>query len=170
MSYVIPINRPVSRRWVIGIDPDLKKNGFAVYDRLTRKVVQLETLTFYRLVRMMQKNFADVDCCEVVIEGGWLHKGLYKRHGNINVPDRIKDNPVASANYIAGVRERKSKNVGENHAVGKLLVEYLKEEGYEVTVKRPDKAKWTADDMKLFTGIDTKDPEKIDAASQCFAR
>lgn len=91
----------------IGIDPDITLNGVAVYDREDGSL-ELSNLSFWDLIEEIKSYLVPI---HVVIEGGHLIKKS-NWHGQKNV-------------YTAA---RIGKNVGSNHQVGKLLVEYCERE------------------------------------------
>lgn len=88
------------QKMIIGVDPDIDKSGFAIL----RNVRELElcNLDFYHMVTFLQNNRDQIS--KVVIEAGWLiNKSNWHNNSNVRVASRV------------------GKNVGENHAVGKLL-------------------------------------------------
>lgn len=117
----------------------------------------------------MQRQFADKSSVNIYIEAGWKHKKIFARH-DVKVPDRFEGHPEAAENYKKNVWGRKVKDIGKNHAAGELLAEFLTCMGYTVTLLKPVATKWTPDEMETFTGIATKDQEKIDAARQCYGK
>lgn len=130
----------------IGIDPDLKKSGFAMIDVIpfvAPEVSVVDTMDFFELIEVLnvQKKY----CLDkgikyiVFIEAGWLNK---------------KSNyHVAFNKEIAG---RIGKNVGENHAVGKLLEEYCIREKIDYKLVRPTTKKWDAELFKKITKYDKR--------------
>jgi len=125
----------------IGIDPDLKKSGFAMIDVIpfvAPAVSVVCTMDFFELIEVLtiQKNFCLNKGIKYIIfiEAGWLNK---------------KSNYHAAFNKeIAG---RIGKNVGENHAVGKLLEEYCIREKIDYKLVRPTTKKWDAELFKKIT-------------------
>jgi hypothetical protein len=147
-------------RYAIGIDPDLTKNGVAIWDMSLRKIIDHRILTFPRTLKHI--GTYSKDSVLVYVEAGWLNK--VANFHTVHLPVRMqKASESAKANYIKGVGERISKNVGENHAAGKLLVEMLEEEGYATVLIQPTKAKWKPEDCEKIAGIKTKNQECIDA-------
>ncbi|MDB5240104.1 MAG: hypothetical protein JWP57_729 [Spirosoma sp.] len=159
MSYQLPITR--NARYLFGIDPDLIKNGVAIWDTTIRKLVDNRTLTFYRTIAHV-KSYPKDDVL-VYVEAGWLNEKA--NYHAVNLPERMRRaSQSAQMRYVSAIRERVAKDVGQNHAAGKLLVEVLNEEGYAVVLIQPVNKKWTPADYKQFTGCETKNQEKIDAA------
>ncbi|HFD2140523.1 TPA: hypothetical protein ACF2EA_000235 [Acinetobacter baumannii] len=117
---------------IIGIDPDLDKSGVAV---LKDGLLRLDNMRFYDLTQYFEVNKDQIK--KVVIEAGWLNKKS-NLHGRIGQSKR------------AG--ERIAKNVGENHATGKLLVEMAESLGLAVLLVKPTKSKLNAEQFNKITG------------------
>lgn len=129
---------------IIGIDPDLTKSGVAIIG----PSLELKNLTFAETVDLFRSQQSEIK--KVVIEAGWLNKksNMHSRYGQ-------------SKN--AG--ERIAKNVGENHATGKLLVEMAESLGLVVELVRPTKTKKKADEFNRITGWGKRsNQEQRDAA------
>lgn len=155
----LPIVKNV--RYRIGIDPDLIKNGIAIWDCSLRRLIDSRTLTFARTL----KHIASYDKNDVLVyvEAGWLNE-VANFHA-VKLPQRMLGaTESAKQRYISGVREKIAKDVGQNHAAGKLLVEMLEEEGYATVRIQPVNRKWTPEDFKKFSGLACKNQERIDAA------
>ncbi|WP_258580453.1 hypothetical protein [Acinetobacter baumannii] len=117
---------------IIGIDPDLDKSGVAV---LKDGLLRLDNMRFYDLTQYFEVNKDQIK--KVVIEAGWLNKKS-NLHGRIGQSKR------------AG--ERIAKNVGENHATGKLLVEMAESLGLAVVLVKPTKSKKNSEEFNRITG------------------
>ncbi|WP_416631971.1 hypothetical protein [Acinetobacter baumannii] len=117
---------------IIGIDPDLEKSGVAV---LKDGLLRLDNMRFYDLTQYFEVNKDQIK--KVVIEAGWLNKKS-NLHGRIGQSKR------------AG--ERIAKNVGENHATGKLLVEMAESLGLTVVLVKPTKSKKNSEEFNRITG------------------
>ncbi|MDC5219195.1 hypothetical protein OHW53_11595 [Acinetobacter baumannii] len=117
---------------IIGIDPDLDKSGVAV---LKDGLLRLDNMRFYDLTQYFEVNKDQIK--KVVIEAGWLNKKS-NLHGRIGQSKR------------AG--ERIAKNVGENHATGKLLVEMAESLGLTVVLVKPTKSKKNSEEFNRITG------------------
>ena len=112
------INIGLSMRLLIGIDPDVDKNGFASWDCDKQDFTAIESYGFYDLLEnllMLKKHITIVR-----IEAGWLN---------------VKSNyhPAQSQR----MREKIAKNVGENHRVGKLIVEFCDRNDIPVELVKP---------------------------------
>ncbi len=117
---------------IVGIDPDLEKSGVAV---LKDSSLRLGNMRFYDLTQYFEVNKDQIK--KVVIEAGWLNKksNLHSRYGQ---------------SKRAG--ERIAKNVGENHATGKLLVEMAESLGLTVVLVKPTKSKKNSEEFNRITG------------------
>lgn len=139
----------------IGIDPDVDKNGFAYYHTLT-KSLELKSYSFWDLIEEIERVLYILDFDDsfhVVIEGGWLNKKSNWHGGNKLASSRI------------------AKNVGSNHQVGKLIVEYCEQNGIPHEVVKPTKSKLNAETFKKVTGYEGRtNQETRDAAMLVFGR
>jgi hypothetical protein len=142
----------------IGIDPDIDKSGVAIYDKSKPKGSDLTLLklSFFDLLHLL-----DLECTKqlptgehqkvsIVIEAGWLN---YKSNYHYS---RTK-----------AIGERIAKNVGENHAVGKLIEQYCKRNRYTYLLKRPSKStpKRSAQLFTKYTGYKERTNQEMrDAA------
>lgn len=134
----------VENQIIIGIDPDLEKSGVAILGQ----ELQLKNLTFPETVELL-RDFQD-EIKKVVIEAGWLNKksNFHGRHGQ----SKAKGESIA-------------RNVGENHATGKLLVEMAKSLGLAVVEVKPTRTKLKAEDFNRITGWQGRtNQEQRDAA------
>lgn len=128
---------------IIGIDPDLIKSGVAILG----DSLELKTMTFAETVDLFRSQQDQIK--KVVIEAGWLNSKS-NMHGRIG--------------QRKSVGERIAKNVGENHATGKLLVEMAKSFNLNVVEVRPTRAKKNAEEFKRITGyMGRTNPEVRDA-------
>lgn len=128
---------------IIGIDPDLEKSGVAVK---SSDGLQLLNLTFVELKDLMEEKCAVIK--KVVVEAGWLNTKSNFR----NIQTRL-------------VAEKTAKNVGENHATGKLIVQLIESMGISVELIRPTRSKLNATDFNRITGwTGRSNQEQRDAA------
>lgn len=118
---------------MVGIDPDLVKSGVAI---LSDDSLELKNLSFPETVDLFRTQQEKIT--KVVIEAGWLNK-------KSNLHARYAQSKTAG--------ERIAKNVGENHATGKLLVEMAKHLNLTVIEVRPTNSKKKADEFKRITGF-----------------
>lgn len=135
---------------IVGIDPDLKRSGVATMR--TGFAMALTTKKFFELHELLGKLKDEITM--VYIEAGWLNTVSNFHH------------PKASKR----VSDRISKNVGENHAVGKLIVEMCEALGLKYTLIKPSQSKWTSKMFLGATGINTKNQEEIDAGVLILGR
>ena len=139
----------------IGIDPDVEKSGLAI--TMNGALVCVEARTFFDLCEMLNgaKNTArDVGAMLMVtIEAGWLIK-------------KQNWHPAQGR----GVRDKIAKNIGENHAAGKLIARWCDEAGipYELV---PPRGKVKSARFKRLTGWNKRANQDMrDAAMLIWGR
>lgn len=115
---------------IIGIDPDLDKSGVAYLETDTKRL-EMKCLTFVQTLQFIKINAQEITC--VYIEAGWFNKKS-NFHGaqNISIAARI------------------GKNVGENHAAGKLLAQCIENEQIKVVLVKPTKKNLTQSILKTL--------------------
>ena len=132
-------------KYKIGIDPDLRKSGVAIWDSEIKQFAEIKIMTLLELLQLL----ADYqDKAEVYLEAGWLNK---------------KSNWHGKGQSIY-VKQRIAKNVGENHATGKQIEQILIDLKMEYHLIIPKRRKATPEEFYKFTKISTKNQEKIDAS------
>jgi hypothetical protein len=135
----------------IGIDPDLDRSGVAIWEK-NNKILVLKNLSFWQLFDLLKENRDKI--LIVRIEAGWLNEksNWHNRYGQ---------------SKTAG--EAIARNVGENHAVGKLISQmciYL-ELNYETV--RPTMHKTDKHLFRTLTGYaGNTNQETRDAAALLF--
>ena len=139
----------------VGIDPDVEKSGLAI--TMNGALVRVEARTFFDLCEMLNsaKNTArDVGApLMVTIEAGWLIK-------------KQNWHPAQGR----GVRDKIAKNIGENHAAGKLIARWCDEAGipYELV---PPRGKVKSARFKRLTGWNKRANQDMrDAAMLIWGR
>lgn len=110
---------------IIGIDPDVDKSGVAVKED---GEYSLYSLSFWDLFEFLSQCRPHL----VRIEGGWLNAKSNFRFAK-----------------TTGIASRMGKNVGENHAVGRLIVEMCKYLKLEHEVVKPLQKVWKGKDGKI---------------------
>ena len=138
----------------IGIDPDVDKSGFAVWNSSGKQFGHVGQYSFFDLIDQIEllKMFHNV---AVVVEAGWLIK-------KSNWHDKPKQSKA--------VGEKIAKAVGTNHQVGKLLVEWCKHNNIKCIEIKP-MGKLNAREFKKITGWEKRtNPEQRDAAMLVFGR
>lgn len=96
----------------IGIDPDVDKSGFAVWDG--HNYIELTTLSLSDLMTAL-KAYHDEYPLLVRLEAGWLASGLNWHAGGL----------------------RSANSVGRNHEIGRQIEKYCKNNGIEYTLVKP---------------------------------
>jgi hypothetical protein len=128
----------------LAIDPDIEKNGVAVYDTQDNSL-ELRTLPFWELIEEIESYLVPI---HIVIEAGWLIK---------------KSNWHTNKYQSKNVGERIAKNVGQNHAVGQLLEQYCTSKGISYELELP-KGKVNAKVFEGVWGVKKSNQEVRDAA------
>lgn len=114
---------------MIGIDPDLKKNGVCIYNK-TSKTLESKSLSFFELFEYLKTVAGSIDV--VKIEAGWLNKkSNFRLTKHKNIAERI------------------SKNVGENHATGKMIAEMCEFLQVNHKLNKPLIKRWKGPDGKI---------------------
>lgn len=122
----------------IGIDPDLDKSGVAI---IFQQRIQVLNCTFNHLVFTFFKNLADQQISSpninttIFIEAPYLNKTFFQ--------------PVKAAMPVIAKMNR---NIGENHAVAKIIVECAKSYGLNVIPVLPVRSTNYRDRGKKITG------------------
>ena len=136
---------------IVGIDPDIDKNGVAIK---TDQGIELKSLRYFELFEFLRNEKLLIK--EVVIEGGWLNQ-----KSNFRIVNG------------AGANARIGKNVGANHESGRKIVEMCEYLGVPFRVVKPLKKTWGKDGKQkishqelervLNTKIKSSNPEQRDA-------
>lgn len=132
---------------VIGIDPDVDKNGVALLNSNT-KLLNITTLTFPDLLDYLlyQKRIAESteQHLIVAIEAGWLNKGNWHVKRGQSV--------IAAA--------KTGQNTGRNEQVSRIIGQMCERYGLHYEFIRPLKKCWhgkdgkiTHEELSYFTGI-----------------
>lgn len=116
-------------RRVIGIDPDNKKHGVAIYEN--GKLVRLEMLDLVGLIKILQSIAVDKWVVEDVTKNNFIYNRNYQ-HG------KNKASEVA-------LNAKISRNVGMNQQAMVELVRVLKAYGQNVRLVPPAKDNWSKD-------------------------
>ena len=118
-------------RLIIGIDPDVEKNGVATVDKQTNEM-QVSTLAFPQLIEYLKDKSKDCTIL-VLIEAGWLN------HSNWHLSLKIT---IQKAAQIGNA-------TGRNHETGRKIAEMC--EYYKIPYKliKPLKKIWRGTDGKI---------------------
>ncbi|CAL2077622.1 conserved protein of unknown function [Tenacibaculum sp. 190524A02b] len=131
----------------VGIDPDIDKSGFDVWDKNN---LNLRTLCFWDLVNELYSLNKTSDL-KVMIEAGWLIKksNWHKSNGKLQ-------------------SEKIAKNVGMNHQTGILIKEFCEYKNIKFELVKP-KGKLKAETFNKITNYQGRtNQEKRDAAMLVF--
>lgn len=104
--------------FTIGIDPDLHKSGIAVWNASHAKWDLHKAIPNEDIIDTLS-DIAPASKSKIYLEAGWVNKKSNFRGGNYRTA------------------QAKARNVGENHAAGKMLVKMLEKAGYQVFLVRP---------------------------------
>jgi len=132
----------------IGIDPDIARSGYA--EMVNGALTCITTMSFWHLCDLIKEASRISSELVVYIEAGWLHQksNWHGCHGN--------------------VAQKIAKNVGTNHAVGKLFVQYCQRHEIKYQEVLP-KGKVDAKVFRSITGWPGRtNQEERDAAMLIF--
>jgi len=99
------------KRFIAGIDPDVDKAGFALWDRRDKKWVNVATMHIEDIEAAL-RNMEDLI---VYVEAGWMNSKANYRRG-----------------HKSSVSEQIAMRVGMNHCASKIVARMLKKAGREV--------------------------------------
>lgn len=117
---------------IVGIDPDTVKCGYAKVNKLSKRIIECGSYSFFNLTKKLlaDKQFYKDDLI-IVVEAGWL-------------------NEITNYHQAIGKQgQRISLNTGRNQQVGMLLVQFCIENEIEVIEMRPLKKTWKGKDRKI---------------------
>ena len=132
--------------YVIGIDPDIDKNGLACIER-NHRTMEVAYLNFPETLEWVKGKYAEWQerygetaqgTFMVYVEAGWLNKGNW----HVTESRNGKFSPSA---YAAAV----GKSEGECGAVSKKLLECFEYYGIPCTPQRPLRKCWHGPDRKI---------------------
>lgn len=109
------LNKP---KLIIGIDPDVSKCGFAVYDTELKQLTDVRSVPLFALLEQIDVTVA---CGNYLIrlEAGWLKKKSNWHGGSYSVAQCI------------------AKQVGRNHEIGRQIEKYLIKQKYNYELLEP---------------------------------
>lgn len=120
----IPLNR--EKIFLVGIDPDVEKCGFAVKDKSTGEITEVFAIHFFDVINRLNQ-LRQEGLVIVYVDAGWM---IGKSNWHDNQGSRRG--------------EKIAKNVGACHQVGKLIVEYCQRKGVVCHQVRPNGSKIAA--------------------------
>jgi hypothetical protein len=122
----------------IGIDPDVDKSGFALWDKAKKQLVALSTEDLFDLTALLLA-YHSAHRVLVRLEAGWLLK-------KSNFSDR---NILGSR----GANERIAKNVGANQEIGRQIEKYCLKHGIPCDLVKPlGYSSWNHKTFCSYTG------------------
>jgi len=145
-------------QYVIGIDGGVN-TGFAVYDRNSRKLVEIKTYSFWEAIEALESWMDDcgISGIEVWIEDVEAHSPTFYRGAK-----------------GSAVQNRISQSVGRNKRDCQLLKEWLERKGvvfYSIPPTKQSMTKLNAETFKTYTGWNERTSQHgRDAAMLVFGR
>ncbi len=125
-----------TNQYIVGIDPDTEKNGYAIIDMETKKV-SVTTVTLPHLMEVIDNAQAKADDegkrLTVYVEAGWLCQS------NWHIGWRDSKERAAA----------KGRSVGRNHQRGMDICEMLTYMGINVVQVAPLRKIWGGKDFKI---------------------
>lgn len=122
--------------YVIGIDPDTNRNGYAIVETAT-KTIHAGTASLPDLLELVMIKAASAAAVgktmKVFVEAGWLN------HSNWHLDWRDTKEKAAA----------KGRSAGRNHQRGMDIVELLRYRGVDVTEAKPLQKIWKGLDRKI---------------------
>jgi len=137
----------MKNKYLIGIDPDIDKSGLCEYNTHTKTIFTLDCVSFFSLIEFLgnYKYMCPSSGYKVYLEAGWLNK-------KSNYHYSLIQNRKLTLIQKLGTCERIAKNVGENHAVGKLIEQFLIKNKIQHELVRPTKKKLKHNEFCRITG------------------
>lgn len=120
----------MTKKIIVGIDPDTNKSGIATY---YNGELLVEALAFPALIEKLYILATLPEDVLVVVEAGWL----ISHHWHTKKGDNQR------------VTARKGNSAGRNHEVGRKIVEMCEHYGLEVIEQRPLRKCWKGRDGKI---------------------
>ena len=125
-----------SRKWnpalVVGIDPDLSRTGIAIYDTASKKLIDCRSIKFMEVVKVVLS--LPLETTLVRVEAGWL---VRKSNWHSRKTMKVLEKKGITGERASNIAQRQAKNVGENHAIGKIIAETLTDAGFNVELIPP---------------------------------
>jgi len=129
---------------LIGIDPDTKASGVALYNKEI-KLLELYNFPFFKLYDFLKQK--DIRNVKVILEAGWLNKGNWHTGGS------SKTAATAIGN-----------KTGANHEAGKKIEEMLQYLNIPYELRKPTTKKVDSKFFEKLTGIKRSNQDARDAA------
>ena len=151
---------------LIGIDPDLHKNGVAEYNTITKKITGTP-VGFWDLIAYLNKmKLTKGQEIKVHLGAGWENpKTLWH---DAKIPIKMESStPEQKQNYKKKANNRIAVNVGMNHGVGIKIQEWceINEVPYTLCIPKTGLAKWSSEKVLKLTGVKRANEDVRDAIS-----
>lgn len=140
----------MSFRYHIGIDPDIKESGVAIWDSYKKCFDQITTLEFFDVIDTIKMALL----AKIHIEAAWMHdKTIYARLDSKSIYTQV----------------RIAKDVGANRQTGKFFEDYCRRINIPYQLHQPTTSKLNAESFKKLTRWEkSTNSEKRDAAMLVF--
>lgn len=149
----MPTRRLVKVDFVIGIDPDVEKNGVAFLDCSTKRL-EVTSLTFPDLLDFLRTTQRKAEVLQktprIIIEAGWLNKA----HWHLT-PKDTKQSAAAKGNAAGRNHEvgRKIAEICDHWQIPYELIKPLALKAGGVNLWKGKEGKITHEELAAFTGI-----------------
>lgn len=142
-------------RFVIGVDPGAA-TGVAVYNRHAKKLDFFKTMTFWKFYDYVET---------IRVSPAWKFYLFVIETPNSKRPVYARRDDVEGANR----REKVAANIGSNRREAELLADGIERLGFAVRRVTPTHRKWSAVELKKYTGIDGRTSQHVrDAIALCW--
>ncbi|MBR5276833.1 MAG: hypothetical protein IKU35_06835 [Bacteroidaceae bacterium] len=161
----IPTRKLVKVDYVIGIDPDVEKNGVAFLECATKRL-EVTSLTFPDLLDFLRSTQRQAEVLQknlrVIIEAGWLNKAHWHLTSKDSKQSAAAKGNAAGRNHEVG---RKIAEICEHWQLPYELIKPLALKTGGVNLWKGKEGKITHEELSAFTGITGKtNQEGRDAA------
>lgn len=120
-------------KFIVGIDPDVDKSGFALLDVEWKSLVRVDSLTFPTLIDALKACHSRNPQTVVVVEASWMSTS------NWHLSQWERKQRAAAKGY----------DVGRNHETGRKICEMCRHYGIEVVEHIPLRKCWKGKDRKI---------------------
>lgn len=110
------LNKP---KYIIGIDPDVLKCGFSVYDTELKQLTDVRSVPLFALLEQIDVTVSNGNYL-IRLEAGWLSKKSNWHGGRDKVAQKI------------------ASQVGRNHEVGRQIEKYIIQQKYNYELLKPN--------------------------------
>lgn len=131
----------------IGIDPDSKKSGIAIWDSVAKNFILLKAADFFNIIEILNEH---KDAKVFIEDSSTLPANFHKSNQN------------------AVIREKIAYHVGRCVQISLLLQQFCEHNKIDYKAIIPKRSKTTREQFKLYTKKEIKNQDIIDAAMLVF--